>query len=136
MKKIILLFIFVLWLTFSYADNYSMYVDKSSILILDENYKSKLDNVSNLLQKYYPEEKKHLDSIIFQVVWVIDKNYSSKKKKVYKKLADYIVSYIYNHNIQKWTKKYYELAYVAYTFYDFFKYYEKKDKFIEIILNN
>jgi len=149
MKKIIifllalLLFIVPSFSTRYYYNNYysnnyySKLVDKCCIISYD-NYHSKLNQVSYILETKYPSYKKKLDAIVFKIVWIVNKKYANKKSYAYQKIADFVVSYAYNHNIEKWTKAYYKLAYLAYTFKYYADYFKKDntESFLENIVNN
>jgi len=133
MKKIIILILSVLFINFSFANNYNKLIDKCC-LVNYEHYKEKLEYVSNVLEVKYPSSKKYLDNLIFKIVGIVFRKYPNKKSEIYGKLADKIASYIYNHNIHKWTKLYYKLAYIVYTFKYYSDFYKKKDN-IELLID-
>ena len=134
MKKIISLFLSLFVISFSFANNYNKLIDKCC-LINYEHYQDKLNQVSYILETKYPNSKKYLDNLVFKIVWIVSKKYPSKKSEIYQKLADKLVSYAYNHNIYKWTKTYYKLAYLIYTFKYYSDFYKKKNNF-ELLIEN
>jgi len=139
MKKIIFIILSLFIFNISSANIYSPdYVDKCCLLNLID-YKNNLPSITYNLSTKYPQDKKYLDLIVFRVVQIINRKYASRKSYIYKLLSEKIADYMYNHRIQKWTKAYYKLSYLAYTFYRYHIYFKSKDKFdsfLEKIANN
>jgi len=142
MKKIILIILLVFISPVFWNNYYSPdFVDKCCLVNLTD-YKLTFSEIECKLKTDYPEDKKYLDSIIAKIVEIVNKKYASRKEEIYQALAFKISDYIYNHNIQKWTKAYYKLAYLAFTFYDYYLFYKKQkeqtklDSFLEKIAND
>lgn len=142
MKKILFLSLFMIITPVFWINYYSPdYVDKCCLVNLME-YKTEFSKIECKLKQNYQKEKQYLDSIIFKIVWIVDRKYRWKEEYLYKELAFKISDYIYNHNIQKWTESYYKLSYLAFTFYDYYLYYKNQndksslDTLLENVINN
>jgi len=125
MKKI--LFIIVLMLYFWIS--FSVYIDKCCI-IDTINYKENLKKTSQEISKY-PYLQYKVDNYISKIIRIVNTNntFKYKKAEIYKKISGKITNYVYNNNIQKWTKSFLMLSYFTYKMYDFYEYWENTSKY-------
>jgi len=125
MKKLLsmITLIFFVWASFAVS------IDKCCI-INTINYK---ENLKRTLQeiKQYPKLKDEVNIYVNKIISVVNTNprFKKQKVKIYKKIVDKVVNYVYNNNIQKWTTSFLVLSYFAYKIYDLYEYEKNPNKY-------
>lgn len=120
MKKILLL---IVWSLFIWTSFWNWVIDKCCIVETIE-YKKHFKKTKKEILEKYPSALIKADSYVRKFAIVINNNkkYSNKKAKIYKKLSNKIIDYIYNNWIREDTKSFLFFSYIAYNFYDLYKY--------------